>query len=49
MSIPLDNTAKKRFYHSCLNADGYDKKQFEHLLEPQFNRCKPIELHFGYL
>ena len=33
MSIPLANTTKKRFYHSCLNADGYDKQQFERLLE----------------
>ena len=33
MSIPYINTAKKRFYHSCLNADSYDKMQFEHLLE----------------
>ena len=27
------NSAKKRFYHSCLNADSYDKQQFERLLE----------------
>jgi uncharacterized protein with von Willebrand factor type A (vWA) domain len=33
MASPFASTAKKRFYHSCLNTDGYDRQQFEKLLE----------------